>query len=249
MTGTPKTDMLKVLLVEDDPTVVKAVRGGFSEEQVSILHAPTVGDACRLLSRQRFDAIILDLNLPDGDGATVADACRQAGSDVPIIMVTANDSVDDRIAGLGRGADDYLCKPFAVEELSARLRAVLRRARTSHQHLLRYDDVELDLLARQVRRKEIDKNLSAREVDLLAYLMSHPEQVLPKDRILKEVWGDSADQDSNVLHVYANYLRNKLEGGMYPRIIHTVRGVGYILSRDDPGEEPVTELPWERSAD
>lgn len=226
---------LCVLLVEDDERVTTAVRAGFARHGIRLLAAPTLAAARRLLAQSaRFDALVLDLNLPDGNGAELASEQRRAGSDVPIIMVTARDTIAERIAGLSRGADDYLCKPFAVEELIARLEAVLRRVRPRENHVLNYADVEVDLVRRQVRRGEVDLSLSARELDLLAYLMCHPEQVLEKGRILRDVWGDEGDQDANVLHVYANYLRNKLEQGRYPRLLHTVRGVGYVFSRDEP---------------
>lgn len=227
----------RVLLVEDDEAIVDAIRDGFPSEGVLLRHAPTLAEGCRLLTNHHFDAIVLDRNLPDGEGTMIAKLCRQAGNDIPIVIVSAKDTVNDRIEGLRCGADDYLCKPFAVEELSARLDAVLRRTHPKHRHIIRYHDVELDLLRRRLRRGEIDKALSSREVDLLAYLMTHPEEVIPKEQLFKDIWGTEADQDSNVLQVYANYLRNKLEGGLYPRIIHTVRGVGYILSYKEPFEE------------
>lgn len=225
---------MRLLLVEDDSRVVGAVQDHFAGSCYAIDHAPTVADGRRRLVHGRYDAIVLDLTLPDGDGATIADACRQAGSNVPIIMITAKDGIGDRIAGLGRGADDYLCKPFAVSELAARLEAVLRRSRPETHRVLQYADVRLDLLRRTVHRGETEASLSSREVDLLAFFMSHPEQVLPKQTILKQVWGDEVEQDSNILHVYANYLRNKLGGSQLPPIIHTVRGIGYILSVERP---------------
>ncbi len=226
-----------MLMVEDDDALVHVVRGGLAPSQVIVHHAPTLAEADRLLAhRHQFDAIILDLSLPDGNGVDLAASCRASGSEVPIIMVTARHTVGERVAGLKHGADDYLCKPFAVEELSARLEAVVRRSGMKNRHILKYGDVELDLLKRRVRRDEAEVSLSTRELDLLAYLMSHPEEVLSKDKILREVWGGEEDQQSNVLPVYANYLRNKLEHGFHPRILHTVRGVGYILSHEDPTE-------------
>ncbi len=226
---------LCVLMVEDDERVIAAVRQGFARRGIRLLAAQTMSAAREMLAHpEQFDALVLDLNLPDGNGAEIAVECRRAGRDVPIIMVTARDTIGERIAGLGRGADDYLCKPFAVEELIARLDAVLRRVRPRGSHVLNYADVELDLVRRQVRRGESQLELSARELDLLAYLMCNAEQVLEKSRILRDVWGDEADQDANVLHVYANYLRNKLEQGRYPRLLHTVRGVGYMFSRNEP---------------
>ncbi|MFQ5461516.1 MAG: response regulator transcription factor [Phycisphaerae bacterium] len=226
-----------VLVVDDDPEVADAIREGLASLDASMDHVTTIAQGRqRLAQGGSFDAIILDRGLPDGDGVTLADACREAGMEIPILMVTAHDTVQDRVLGLKLGADDYICKPFAVDELIARLQSIMRRARTGQRHILRFHDIELDLVQRQVRRQTLERSLSAREVDLLAYLMTHPGEVLTKDRILQEVWGDECIGDSNVLHVYANYLRNKLEGGLYPRVIHTVRGVGYVLSIDEPND-------------
>jgi len=229
------SNSLCVLMIEDDERVINPVREGFARRGIHLLAAQTLAAArMHLAHPDRFDAIVLDLNLPDGNGAELAVEARRNGCNVPIIMVTARDAIAERIAGLSRGADDYLCKPFAVEELIARLQAVLRRVRPRGSHVLNYADVEVDLVRRQVRRGDIELNLSARELDLLAYLMCHPEEVLEKNRILRDVWGDEADQDANVLHVYANYLRNKLEQGRYSRLLHTVRGTGYVFSRSEP---------------
>ncbi len=227
---------INLLLVEDDDSVVRAIFDGLSRPLVELHHAPSIAEGKRLLDQSLcFDAVILDRSLPDGDGTELASACRRAGNDVPIVMVTARDTINERIDGLGLGADDYLCKPFAIEELAARLDAVMRRAGPKRRHLLKYADVEVDLIRRQVTRNGIDKNLSARELDLLAFFMCHPDEPLTNERILRDVWGDDAEQDSNVLRVYANYLRNKLS---HPRIIHTVRGVGYILSERNPEDRP-----------
>lgn len=226
-----------MLFVEDDGRVVHAVREGLSQAGMTLHHAGTIAEAHHhLASRRHFDVIILDLNLPDGDGRTIVRECEAQERRAPILMVTANDTVEDRIAGLRCGADDYICKPFAVSELHARIQAVLRRANPKDKHMLRYDDVELDLLHRKLRRGPTDVELSTREVDFLAYLLNHPEQVLTKEQLLRDVWDEVHEQDHNVLHVYANYLRNKLERDAQPRILHTVRGVGYILSRLEPGE-------------
>jgi two-component system response regulator MprA len=226
---------LTILLVEDDSRVIVALRDELSRRNVTLFAAQSLAEARKLLAKTPiFDALVLDLNLPDGNGTELADECRRSGNDVPIIMVTARDTVQERVAGLRHGADDYLCKPFAVEELIARIDAVLRRSHSNKRHFLRFADLTVDLVHRQVKRADIEVNLSARELDLLAYFMCRPGEVLEKDRILREVWGDEADHDANVLHVYTNYLRNKLEKGKYPRLIHTVRGVGYVLSAEEP---------------
>lgn len=226
---------LRILLVEDDPTVAESVCAGLPAGRFQVDHAASVMAATQVLAVRRvFDAIVLDLSLPDGDGRLVADYCRKHALDIPILMATARDTVNDRLRGLAGGADDYICKPFAVAELGMRIEAVCRRMNPTRRHLLRYDDIELDLLRHRVRRGEVEAVLSAREMDFLAFLISNPEQVLSKERLLKEVWSDAVGCDDNVLHVYVNYLRNKLEAGRYPRILHTVRAVGYCLSRTEP---------------
>lgn len=231
----PTTRRLRVLVVEDDAQVAETVRRSFLQHQIQVEHAATIERAGSLLSAGRpFDAMVLDLNLPDGNGLDLAEQCRGQGLTLPIIMVTARDTIEERIAGLKRGADDYLCKPFAVTELLARVHALLRRVRSDADHILRYGELELDLVKRQVRRGELQAVLSVRELDLLAYLVGRPEQVLKKSAILRDVWGDEGEQDENVLQVYTNYLRNKTEQGIKPRIIHTVRGVGYVLADQPP---------------
>ncbi len=226
---------LQVLVVEDDAHVADAVQRSFLQHQISVEHAGTLSKARALLDGcKRFDAMVLDLNLPDGSGLDLAKRCRDRGLDIPIIMVTARDAIEDRIVGLQRGADDYLCKPFAVEELVARLSAVMRRIRPDAEHVLHYADVELDLMKREVRRGELRAVLSVRELDLLAYFVNHAEQRLRKTDILRDVWGGDDEHDENLLQVYTNYLRNKTEQGIKPRIIHTVRGFGYVLAVEPP---------------
>ena len=230
-------DATRVLLIEDDPGVVDAVRDALDSRGFSVQHAPDLATGKQLLSASRPELVVLDLTLPDGSGLGLASSLRADGNDVPILMLTARDSVPERIIGFQHGADDYLCKPFNVEELAARLQAILRRARTGERHVCQYADVRLDLLTRTVQRKDREATLSDREAQLLAYLMRHPEESLPRDRILEEVWGDEAEDDSNVLNVYVNYLRNKIESRAERRLIHTIRGVGYMRSEKDP-EEP-----------
>jgi DNA-binding response OmpR family regulator len=226
---------MQVLVVEDDMRVADAVERSFLRHHIEVEHVTSIVSAQALLDAGRkFDAIVLDLNLPDGNGLELARRCRQSGVGTPIIMVTARDAIEDRITGLQCGADDYICKPFSVEELVARLEAVLRRVRPGADHVLRYGNIEVDLMKRQVRRGDTVVSLSSRELDLLAYFVSNAEQVLDKRRILREVWGGEAEHDENVLQVYTNYLRNKLEQGVFSRVIHTVRGVGYVFAREAP---------------
>ncbi len=227
---------IRVLLIEDDVALADTVLGCLRARGYSAEFAADIATGLRLLSEPRFDVVILDLTLPDGDGLHLAAHLRASGSEIPILMLTARASVPDRVAGFRHGADDYLCKPFDVEELAVRLEAIVRRVRAGSRHLVRYADLQLNLVTRAVQRQSIRATLSDREAGLLAYLMTHPEEVLQRDRVLEAVWGDEAEDDSNVLNVYINYLRNKIESPDQPRLIHTIRGVGYMLSRKDPDD-------------
>jgi len=229
----PKT-LARVIVIEDDTAVASVIKQRLAAGGFSVAHAATIGAGRSMLADGGWDVIVLDLMLPDGSGLDLAKEIRQRGDETPILMLTARDTVHERVEGFRHGADDYLCKPFDVDELAARLEAIVRRARSADRHKLSYADVELDLISRRVQRGETELTLSAREAELLAFLMRHPEEVLQRDRILQQVWGDEAEEDSNVLNVYINYLRNKVEGSRHSRIIHTVRGSGYMLSELEP---------------
>lgn len=224
----------QILLVEDDAGAARAACDALVTNGYEVSRADNLQSGRSMITSGKFDAVVLDLTLPDGDGLEFARFLRGGQNEVPILMLTARDTVLDRVEGFRHGADDYLCKPFDAAELVARLSAILRRTRAAQRHILHYADVEFDLINRSVRRGRRQATLSIREAGLLAYLMRHPEEVLPRDRILEQVWGDEAEEDSNVLNVYVNYLRNKLEGATHSRLIHTVRGTGYILSERDP---------------
>jgi DNA-binding response OmpR family regulator len=228
------TTPIRVLLVEDDSEIARIVRDGLDRAQFLLESASTLAEARQRLGSMSYDALILDLGLPDGNGLEVADALRKDGSTLPILMLTAQSRLDQRLNGFAHGADDYLCKPFSVEELAARLHALVRRAHLERQHLLRYADVELDLLRRVVRRNDLEASLSDRETALLACLLRRPEEPISRSELLESVWGDDAGSDGAVVNVYVNYLRNKLERGQYTRLIHTVRGMGYVLSTKSP---------------
>lgn len=228
---------IRAMLIEDDQQVAQTVREGLHSYGFAVTHAASLAEGRHLLTTRSCDVVILDLMLPDGNGLELAAAIRQAGEPVPILMLTARDAVHERIEGFRHGADDYLCKPFDVTELAARLHAILRRSDPSQRHVLRYGNIELDRISRTIRRPGAAvQTLSIREAELLSYLMRYPEEVLKRERILEQVWGDEAEQDSNVVNVYINYLRNKLEADGSPRVIHTLRGVGYMLSDEDPDE-------------
>ncbi len=230
-------DKLKLLIVEDEPDVARVIQDGLAGS-FDVQHAPDIACGRQLLKTHSYDALVLDLSLPDGSGLELASELRADGRDVPILMLTARVTVYERVEGFQHGADDYLCKPFAVEELDARLQAIIKRAQATSRNVLRYADVELELITRTVRRGTLEATLSPREIELLGFFMRHADEVLSRERILEQVWGDEAEDDSNVLNVYVNYLRNKIEGGLYPRIIQTVHGKGYMLCErepDDPG--------------
>jgi two-component system response regulator MprA len=219
----------QVLIVEDDENIANMLRRGliFEGYDAVVTHSGSEG-----LDRARErmpDLVILDLMLPGMDGMEVCRRLR-AASDVPILMLTAKEAVPDRVAGLDAGADDYMVKPFAFEELLARVRALLRRHTPADMpEVLRYRDLELDTGTRQARRGERVIDLTAKEYDLLHLFMRHPRQVLTRDQIFDDVWGYDFGGESNIIEVYVRYLRTKLEADDEPRLIHTARGVGYAL--------------------
>nr|CEL19348.1 Mycobacterial persistence regulator MprA (Two component response transcriptional regulatory protein) [Kibdelosporangium sp. MJ126-NF4]CTQ94853.1 Mycobacterial persistence regulator MprA (Two component response transcriptional regulatory protein) [Kibdelosporangium sp. MJ126-NF4] len=188
----------------------------------------------------RPDALVLDVMMPRLDGLEVCRQLRSSGDDLPILVLTARDLVSDRVAGLDAGADDYLPKPFALEELLARLRALLRRtaadavAAEKQEPSLKFADLELDPGTREVRRGDRSMSLTRTEFSLLELLLTHPKQVLTRSRILEEVWGYDFPTSGNALEVYIGYLRRKTEAAGEPRLIHTVRGVGYVLRETPP---------------
>lgn len=230
----------RVLLVEDDASVVATVREALGAIGVVVEAAGSIGQATPRVVARTFDAIVLDLGLPDGSGMDFAGMLRKEGVETPILMLTGRVDVPDRLAGFARGADDYVCKPFVPEELAARVGALLRRTRPERSQYLRYSGCRLDLLRRTVECGDKSVGLSDREASLLAYLMQRPEEALPREQLAQDVFGVSADADTGVVNVYVNYLRNKLEHGLgLARLIHTIRGTGYMLSIAELGE-PLT---------
>lgn len=217
----------RLLVIDDDPQLLTALRRALAYEGYEVLTAES-GEAGLRLARERPpDLVVLDVLLPGIDGLEVCRRLR-AGGDVPILMLTARDEVSDRVAGLDAGADDYLVKPFAVDELLARVRALLRR-RAPPPEEWRFADLVLRPATREVFRGHRALALTPREFDLLALFLQHPRQVLTRELLMERVWGPDYEGDSNVLEVYIGHLRNKLEAGGEPRLLHTVRGVGYVL--------------------
>jgi two-component system, OmpR family, response regulator MprA len=221
--------MTTVLIADDDRRITDMLRRTLAYEGYQVITAADGNAAITQARAHRPDVVVLDWLMPGLDGIEVARRLREA-DDTPILLLTARDAIEDRVTGLDSGADDYLVKPFAPEELLARLRALLRRGSSgSGERPLQYADLFLDPVTRETRRGERAFNLSPKEFDLLSYLLRHPRQVLPRERILQDVWGYDFGGDGNVLEVYIGYLRNKTEAGGETRLIQTVRGVGYVI--------------------
>ncbi len=222
--------MTTILVADDDPKLLKMVRRTLIYEGFDVLTATNGREAMNQVESKTPDLLILDWLMPELDGLAVLTRLREAGDEIPVLMLTARDAVEDRVEGLNRGADDYLVKPFAPSELLARLNALLRRYKiTSQQETLTYADLSLDPITRETRRGNRLFELTPKEFELLQYLLRHPRQVLVRDMILEEVWGYDFGGEDNVLEVYIGYLRKKTEAGGEPRLIQTVRGVGYVL--------------------
>lgn len=216
-----------VLIVDDEPHIVEFLRMGFEYEGFDTHVAMTGNEALRVAKAEHPDIVILDVMLPELNGLDVARRLRRI-EDVGIIMLTARETVDDRVAGLDTGADDYVTKPFAFKELMARVRAVLRRRGKNVDRVLAFQDVSLDRESRQVLRGDRAIELTPREFELLELFLMHPRQVLTRDVILAHIWGYDYEGDDNVLEVFVRHLREKL-GDNPPRLLQTVRGVGYVL--------------------
>jgi two-component system, OmpR family, response regulator MprA len=221
----------RVLVVDDDPAVRSAVARALRVDY-DVGEAADGADALAQHAASPADAIVLDLLMPEIGGLDVCRSLRRRGDPVPVLVVTARDAVDDRVEGLDAGADDYLVKPFAVEELRARLRALLRRTGVGNDQL-QFADVTLDPATREVYRGERRLQLTRTEFNLLELFLRNPRQVLTRSQIYERVWGYDFGATSNALWVYIGYLRRKLEEGGEPRLLHTVRGVGYAL-REEP---------------
>jgi two-component system response regulator MprA len=228
----------RLLVVEDDPQVRAMLDRALGYEGFDVVSAPDAAGAMAELRAERPDLVLLDLLLPDLDGLEVCRRLRGDGVTVPILMLTARDTVADRIDGFEAGADDYMVKPFSTAELVARVRALLRRSRDRPPSAARrFGDLVLDPGTYEVRRGGRPLQLTRREFDLLALFLDNPGAVMPRERLLADAWGVESPTETNSVDVYVGYLRRKLEEGGEPRLIHTVRGVGYILRRapEPPG--------------
>jgi DNA-binding response OmpR family regulator len=227
--------MPRVLVIEDERKVLRGLQRGLEQEGYEVGIAATGDAGYELAASQPFDCVVLDLMLPGRDGLQVLADLRRAGKTVPVLVLTARDAVEDRVTGLDAGADDYLVKPFAFAELLARLRVLVRRGQAERETVLRLADLEMDLLVRRVSRSGVEVALTQREFEVLEYLLRHKNAVVTRDMLGHDVWKEPEHSLTNVIDVYINLLRRKVERDGLPPLIHTLRGVGYSLR----------EAPWD----
>ena len=220
---------MRILVVEDDKKVAGFIKKGLEEETYAVDVAYDGEDGLHLGVEGQYDLIILDIMLPKIDGLEVLSQLRDQGSDVPILLLTAKDAVDDRVAGLNKGADDYLTKPFAFSELLARVRVLLRRGKAEVKTILQISDLTLDLVSHKVNRGGDEIELTGKEYSLLEYFMRNQEKVLTRTMIAEHVWDYNFDTFTNVIDVYINHLRKKIDKDRQFKLLHTLRGVGYIM--------------------
>lgn len=226
--------VLKILVVEDERKVAKAIQQGLEGNSYSVAVAHSGEEGFFRATSEPFDLVILDVMLPERSGIEVLAAIRKQGHRIPVLLLTARDSVDDRVLGLDTGADDYLVKPFAFPELLARVRALLRRGKTESVTALRMRDLEMDLASRSVKRELRPIDLTTREFELLEYLLRHQGQVVSREMLSREVWKESVRHTplDNVIDVHMVRLRRKVDEGFSTKLLHTVRGVGFVLKAE-----------------
>ena len=231
----PDTAKPRVLVVDDDKAVRESLRRSLEFNGYDVALASDGAEALAAISGSAPDVVVMDVMMPRLDGLEATRALRKAGNDVPILVLTARDAVGDRVEGLDAGADDYLTKPFALQELLARLRALLRRVvphEDAPDEILTFADLSLDVATREVRRGDRLVELTRTEFTLLEMFLRRPRRVLERSFILEEVWGYDFPTTANSLEVYVGYVRRKTEAAGEPRLIHTVRGVGYVLKQE-----------------
>lgn len=221
--------MQRLLVIDDDPTITSVLKRGLSYEGYAVDTAGTGAQGLTIARDHTPDLVILDVMLPGMDGLEVLRRLRGADEDVPVLLLTARDEPTDQVKGLEGGADDYVVKPFTFSVLAARVKALLRRRETERPEVLRFDGLALDTGTRRARRGERDIDFTSTEFEVLRQFLLHPRRVLPKHFLMDRIWGYDVGGSSNVLEVYVKQLRQKLEAGGEPRLIHTFRGAGYVL--------------------
>ncbi len=227
---------MRILIIEDEKKVAGAIRRGLESEQYEIRVAATGEDGFFLVNNETFDLVILDLMLPKRDGIEILAALRKRGLQTPVLILTAKDTVEDRVVGLDAGADDYLVKPFAFPELVARIRALLRRGRTDQVLRLRVANLEMDLVTRRVTRAGRNVELTSKEYEMLEYLMRHQDQTVSREMLAREIWQATARATplDNVIDVTIARLRRKIDDSFDAKLLRTVRGVGFVLGEVGP---------------
>jgi len=226
---------MRLLIVEDEKSLLKILEKGFKEEGYGVDIASDGEEGLYMAENILYDAIILDIMLPKVDGLTILSTIRKKDIATPVVMLTARDTTGDKITGLDTGADDYMTKPFDFDELLARVRSLVRRKSSVKEAVIRIDDLEINTASHTVKRGGVEVTLSAREYSMLEYMAYNKDTVLSRSAILEHVYSEEVDLDSNIVDVYINYLRKKLDSGSEKKLIHTVRGAGYILR--DPQTE------------
>jgi len=227
---------MRLLVIEDEVKVAHALKKGLESERYEVVVATTGEDGFFRANAEVFDLLVLDVMLPGRDGIEVLTTLRKRGTQTPVLILTAKDAVEDRVLGLDSGADDYLVKPFAFSELLARIRALLRRGRIDQVLRLKASDLEMDLVTRKVTRGSHLLNVTAREFELLEYLLRHQNQIVSREMLTREVWKEPSRATSldNVIDVHIARLRRKVDQDFPLKLIHTVRGVGFILCEGEP---------------
>lgn len=225
---------MRILVVEDERKVAKAIREGLEGESYSVAVAHTGEDGFFLANSERFDLVIVDVMLPGRNGIEVVAAMRKRGFQTPVLVLTAKDAIEDRVRGLDAGADDYLVKPFAFPELSARVRALLRRGKQETALVLQLEDLTMDVVSRTVKRGTHMLDLTTREYELLEYLLRHQGQVVSREMLGRDVWKETVRHSplDNVIDVHMVRIRRKLDEGFPTKLVHTVRGIGFVLKAE-----------------
>ncbi len=233
--------VMRVLVIEDEQKMADLIKRGLEEEGMEVETAYDGESGLEIAKSGNHDLIVLDLGLPGRDGLEISHELRESGLKTPILILTAQDSTEMKVRGLDSGADDYLTKPFAFAEMLARIRALLRRTQSEDTTKLQIGDLVLNLINRRVSRAGNEVQLTNKEFSLLEYFMRHPDEILSRETLSEKVWEETFDTLTNVIDVYINYLRNKVDRQYEPKLIHTVRGIGYMFKTPVAASQMVAE--------